>query len=80
MSTLLPNYVHLPYSKSQPTPLISKILAPPVSTYLYEYLCVPVQYNNTCLFSYSIIEKGEAHCGGLIEAHKVCMRKMGFNV
>ncbi|XP_015595724.1 cytochrome c oxidase copper chaperone [Cephus cinctus] len=27
-----------------------------------------------------IIEKGEEHCGDLIEAHKVCMRKMGFNI
>jgi len=27
-----------------------------------------------------IVEKGEAECGDLIEAHKECMRKMGFNV
>uniref|UniRef100_T1JAS6 Cytochrome c oxidase copper chaperone n=1 Tax=Strigamia maritima TaxID=126957 RepID=T1JAS6_STRMM len=26
-----------------------------------------------------IIEKGEEHCGELIEAHKDCMRKMGIN-
>jgi len=27
-----------------------------------------------------IVEKGEAECGDLIEAHKECMRKMGFNI
>ncbi|XP_028170987.1 cytochrome c oxidase copper chaperone [Ostrinia furnacalis] len=27
-----------------------------------------------------IIEKGEENCGDLIEEHKACMRKMGFNI
>ncbi|KAK2572791.1 Cytochrome c oxidase copper chaperone [Acropora cervicornis] len=27
-----------------------------------------------------IVEHGEENCGKLIEAHKECMRKMGFNV
>ncbi|XP_078698248.1 cytochrome c oxidase copper chaperone-like [Branchiostoma floridae x Branchiostoma belcheri] len=27
-----------------------------------------------------IIEKGEENCGDLIEAHKECMRSLGFNV
>jgi len=27
-----------------------------------------------------IIGKGEEHCGDLIEAHKKCMREMGFNI
>uniref|UniRef100_A0A0K8TN45 Cytochrome c oxidase copper chaperone n=1 Tax=Tabanus bromius TaxID=304241 RepID=A0A0K8TN45_TABBR len=27
-----------------------------------------------------IMEKGEQNCGPLIEAHKQCMRDMGFNV
>ncbi|CAF0826954.1 unnamed protein product [Brachionus calyciflorus] len=27
-----------------------------------------------------IVEKGEENCKDLIEAHKECMRKMGFNV
>lgn len=27
-----------------------------------------------------IIEKGEAECGDLIEAHKVCMRNLGFKI
>ncbi|XP_014472146.1 PREDICTED: cytochrome c oxidase copper chaperone [Dinoponera quadriceps] len=27
-----------------------------------------------------IIEKGEENCGDLIEAHKICMRSMGFNI
>lgn len=27
-----------------------------------------------------IIENGEENCGDLIEAHKACMRKMGFNI
>jgi cytochrome c oxidase assembly protein subunit 17 len=27
-----------------------------------------------------IVEKGEENCGEEIEAHKRCMRKMGFNV
>ncbi|KAL1494058.1 hypothetical protein ABEB36_009716 [Hypothenemus hampei] len=27
-----------------------------------------------------IIEKGEEHCGDLIEAHKKCMRDLGFNI
>ncbi|XP_076240834.1 cytochrome c oxidase copper chaperone COX17 [Calliopsis andreniformis] len=27
-----------------------------------------------------IITKGEGECGDLIEAHKACMRSMGFNI
>ncbi|XP_028568566.2 cytochrome c oxidase copper chaperone [Podarcis muralis] len=27
-----------------------------------------------------IIEKGEEHCGALIEAHKECMRALGFKI
>lgn len=27
-----------------------------------------------------IVEKGEENCGDLIEAHKACMKKMGFNI
>jgi len=27
-----------------------------------------------------IVENGEENCQGLIEAHKTCMRKMGFNI
>ncbi|XP_028937273.1 cytochrome c oxidase copper chaperone [Ornithorhynchus anatinus] len=27
-----------------------------------------------------IIEKGEEHCGQLIEAHKECMRALGFKI
>ncbi|XP_029050672.1 cytochrome c oxidase copper chaperone [Osmia bicornis bicornis] len=27
-----------------------------------------------------IITKGEEHCGNLIEAHKACMKSMGFNL
>ncbi|XP_018428356.1 PREDICTED: cytochrome c oxidase copper chaperone [Nanorana parkeri] len=27
-----------------------------------------------------IIEKGEEHCQGLIDAHKECMRALGFKV
>ncbi|XP_003226829.1 cytochrome c oxidase copper chaperone [Anolis carolinensis] len=27
-----------------------------------------------------IIEKGEEHCGPLIEAHKECMRALGFKI
>lgn len=27
-----------------------------------------------------IVERGEEECGDLIEAHKECMRKMGFRV
>ncbi|XP_067402108.1 cytochrome c oxidase copper chaperone isoform X2 [Emydura macquarii macquarii] len=27
-----------------------------------------------------IIEKGEEHCGPLIEAHKECMRALGFKL
>ena len=29
---------------------------------------------------YSIIEKGEEQCGHLIEAHKECMRALGFKI
>jgi cytochrome c oxidase assembly protein subunit 17 len=28
----------------------------------------------------SIVENGEENCTDLIEAHKACMRKMGFNI
>lgn len=31
-------------------------------------------------FISSIIENGEENCKHLIEAHKDCMRKMGFNI
>lgn len=27
-----------------------------------------------------IVERGEENCGDLIEAHKKCMREMGFNI
>ena len=27
-----------------------------------------------------IVERGEENCGEVIEAHKECMRKMGFNI
>ena len=27
-----------------------------------------------------IVEKGEEECSELIQAHKECMRKMGFNI
>ncbi|XP_077865049.1 cytochrome c oxidase copper chaperone-like [Saccoglossus kowalevskii] len=27
-----------------------------------------------------IMEKGESECSDLIEAHKDCMRKLGFNI
>lgn len=27
-----------------------------------------------------IVERGEEECGDLIQAHKECMRKMGFNL
>ena len=27
-----------------------------------------------------IMEKGEEHCGDLIEAHKQCMRNLGFKI
>ena len=27
-----------------------------------------------------IVEKGEENCGDLIEAHKQCMRDLGFNI
>merc|ERR1712042_330665 len=27
-----------------------------------------------------IVEKGEENCGDLIEAHKACMKKMGFDI
>ena len=29
---------------------------------------------------FSIVEKGEERCKDLIEAHKECMRKAGFNI
>ena len=34
------------------------------------------------LFSlvYSIVERGEENCKELIEAHKACMRALGFNI
>lgn len=35
---------------------------------------------NECILFYSIIEKGEEHCGHLIEAHKECMRALGFKI
>ncbi|CAG5865320.1 unnamed protein product [Menidia menidia] len=33
-----------------------------------------------CPVSTSIIEKGEENCGDLIEAHKDCMRALGFKI
>ena len=31
-------------------------------------------------FINSIVERGQENCSDLIEAHKECMRKLGFNV
>lgn len=42
-------------------------------------LIVEFRIRNSFLF-FSIIEKGEENCGDLIEEHKACMRKMGFNI
>lgn len=43
-----------------------------------------IKYNINYLFKnslfFSIMEKGEENCQHLIEAHKECMRKMGFNI
>jgi hypothetical protein len=36
--------------------------------------------NSVCNFVFSIIENGEENCKSYIEAHKECMRKMGFNI
>ena len=37
--------------------------------------------NLNFIISYSsIVEKGEEHCGELIEAHKKCMRDLGFKI
>uniref|UniRef100_A0A8C9PQW0 Cytochrome c oxidase copper chaperone n=1 Tax=Spermophilus dauricus TaxID=99837 RepID=A0A8C9PQW0_SPEDA len=36
--------------------------------------------DNKHILFYSIIEKGEEHCGHLIEAHKECMRALGFKI
>ncbi|ELR49283.1 Cytochrome c oxidase copper chaperone [Bos mutus] len=35
---------------------------------------------NKYILIYSIIEKGEEQCGHLIEAHKECMRALGFKI
>ncbi|KAF3827528.1 hypothetical protein GH733_003014 [Mirounga leonina] len=36
--------------------------------------------DNKYIMFYSIIEKGEEQCGHLIEAHKECMRALGFKI
>ncbi|TKC41238.1 hypothetical protein EI555_017187 [Monodon monoceros] len=36
--------------------------------------------NNKYILFYSIIEKGEENCGPLIEAHKECMKALGFKI
>uniref|UniRef100_A0A2I3MY61 Cytochrome c oxidase copper chaperone COX17 n=1 Tax=Papio anubis TaxID=9555 RepID=A0A2I3MY61_PAPAN len=36
--------------------------------------------STTHSFLQIIIEKGEEHCGHLIEAHKECMRALGFKI
>uniref|UniRef100_A0A2K6JUF3 Popeye domain cAMP effector 2 n=1 Tax=Rhinopithecus bieti TaxID=61621 RepID=A0A2K6JUF3_RHIBE len=36
--------------------------------------------STTDSFLQIIIEKGEEHCGDLIEAHKECMRALGFKI
>ncbi|PNJ63881.1 cytochrome c oxidase copper chaperone isoform X2 [Pongo abelii] len=38
------------------------------------------QASTTHSFLQIIIEKGEEHCGHLIEAHKECMRALGFKI
>lgn len=39
-----------------------------------------VLLDNKYILFCSIIEKGEEHCGHLIEAHKECMRALGFKI
>uniref|UniRef100_A0A0K0DLH1 Cytochrome c oxidase copper chaperone n=1 Tax=Angiostrongylus cantonensis TaxID=6313 RepID=A0A0K0DLH1_ANGCA len=36
--------------------------------------------NGICARDQCIVENGEEHCGELIEAHKQCMRKAGFDI
>ncbi|VDM59306.1 unnamed protein product [Angiostrongylus costaricensis] len=33
-----------------------------------------------CARDQCIVENGEEHCGELIEAHKQCMKKAGFDI
>jgi len=43
-------------------------------------LIILIVFTNMCKFVFSIIENGEENCKSYIEAHKECMRKMGFNI
>lgn len=48
--------------------------------YLLLMYLMPTLLNNKYILFCSIIEKGEEHCGHLIEAHKECMRALGFKI
>lgn len=43
-------------------------------------LQVKIFNDASCFVSSSIIEKGEESCTDLIEAHKDCMRALGFKI
>lgn len=49
-------------------------------TYLLLMCLMIVLLDNKYILFHSIIEKGEEHCGHLIEAHKECMRALGFKI
>ena len=44
------------------------------------HISTPLIIYDYNLFHYSIVENGESKCYDLIEAHKECMRKHGFNI
>jgi hypothetical protein len=43
-------------------------------------IIILIVFTNMCVYVFSIIENGEENCKSYIEAHKECMRKMGFNI
>lgn len=72
------NFLNSSYIPSDPCSASLPITI--MHAYLLLTCLMPALLDNKYNLFYSIIEKGEEHCGHLIEAHKECMRALGFKI
>ena len=70
----------IPFLKLQLYPVRSVFCLTPHHLAYLPLNVLNAYFINKYILIYSIIEKGEEQCGHLIEAHKECMRALGFKI
>jgi len=70
----------IPFLKLQLYPVRSVFCLTPHHLAYLPLSVLNAYFINKYILIYSIIEKGEEQCGHLIEAHKECMRALGFKI